>query len=104
MTTQALSQVAAIILEQLGGIRRLALMISVNNIASDNNSVTFHFKGSKKVNKVKITLTHLDLYDLIFYQKIRGSVEVKEVKTYEEIYADQLISIFEEFTSLYLHF
>jgi hypothetical protein len=28
MTTQALSQVAAIILEQLGGIRRLALMIS----------------------------------------------------------------------------
>ncbi len=94
-------EIAKTIIAQLGGQRRLVAMTGANNFAAGNYMVTFRIKNPK-VNYVKIYLSPKDLYDITF-GKISGS-KFSIVKEYTDIYAEDLIPIFEEATGMYLRF
>lgn len=89
-------------IRQLGGFGRLKTFVGAKDFVSDGNTLRFRFKGSKVATHLSITLNSLDTYDLKFL-KVWGK-DVKTVKEFENIYADQLVEIFEETTGLYLSF
>jgi hypothetical protein len=97
-------RVAATILAQMGGAKRLQVMIGANSFASDRNGVLFKFRGTRKANAVRIELTPQDLYRVEFYKQ-RGKAQgyrVDLVHELDEVYCDMLIELFEQFTGLYL--
>jgi len=93
-------ETAKTIASQLGGTRKLSVMIGAKNFGGDDASLSFHFKGSKAANMVKITLNSDDLYKVDFYK--RWSSDVQLVKSVDNIYFDTLIETFEKTTGLYL--
>jgi hypothetical protein len=106
---------ADVTLKQLGGMKRLKVMIGAKDFVSDNGGKTLIFKfpnrGAKKPNYVKITLTGRDDYNVEFgrisskkskdFPSIRTPV-YKKFKTYRGVYVDMLYDIFEKETGLYL--
>lgn len=93
--------IAKVILEQIGGIRKLVLMTGASNFVALKNGVSFKIKN-RKVNFVKIILNGNDLYDMYFGKIISG--KVKWVSEKMDIYNDQLVDIFESETGMYLKF
>jgi hypothetical protein len=96
-------QIAEIIAQQLGGTGRLKCMIGAKDFCYDSNDTYFafkHMKGNDGINYCKIKLNGLDLYDLTF-GKIRGH-NYTIIKEINNIYNDQLKSIFEQTTKLYV--
>lgn len=103
----ASQQVAQIILDQMGGKRRLVMMIGAKNFIAHNNppGVSFKFmssgKPSKTGNHIKITLDEgRDTYDIEF-SYIRG-YNFRTVKKLSDVYADALQGIFRRQTGLAL--
>jgi hypothetical protein len=94
--------VAATILEQIGGMRRLSVMTGAKNFVAGEDRVIFSIgKGAKnKINKVRITLNAMDLYDVEFL-RIWGT-DIKTVEKVEGVYNDQLMDIFENATGFFL--
>ena len=93
--------IAKVILEQIGGIRKLVLMTGASNFVALKNGVSFKIKN-RKVNFVKIILNGNDLYDMYFGKIISGNVKLVSEKM--DIYNDQLVDIFESETGMYLKF
>jgi hypothetical protein len=93
-------QTAKTILEQIGGNKFIA-MTGAKNFVGGENFLQFSIgSGAKnKSNKVKITLTTADLYEIEFFN-IRG-INIKEISKHEMIYADQLKTVFTEQTGFY---
>lgn len=102
-------EIANTILDQMGGMRRLQMMIGakrfiVNTLPEKGylGGVIIHFpqpdKG--KPNVVRIDLHESDTYRVEFVYA-RGYSE-KVLKSYDNVYADQLRSLFERNTGLYL--
>lgn len=89
--------VANAILEQLGG-RRFQVMTGSNNFMGDKDSLSFRVPA-KKANYVKITLMPNDTYKMEF-KKIWG-MKVKDIKSFEDVYCDQLQELFTEVTEMY---
>lgn len=89
-------------MNQMGGCNRLKAMVGANSFvySSDDHFISFKFKMCQKMNYIKITLNDLDTYDLEF-GKIWGT-SYKVVKEFDDVYCDQLKSIFESETGLYL--
>jgi hypothetical protein len=80
---------------------RLVAMIGANSFVYNNetNLISFKFKMCKVANVCRLSyMSGVDLYKMEFL-KIRG-IDIKEVKTFEEIYAEDLKRFFEEFTGL----
>ena len=98
------TQVAKTILEQMGGMRRLALMVGAKNFVGGENRVSFKIgTGAKnKINAVRVTLNARDLYDVEFL-RIWGT-KVKTVEKVEDAYCDMLVDLFESETGFYLSF
>ena len=107
--------VADTILKQLGGGSRLKAMIGARDIFSDDGgkALVFKFPNKKKSgpNYVKIKLTSKDLYDIEFGRITMKKdpdwpgvkmPSYKKLKRIDDIYADQLVDIFERETGLYL--
>ena len=103
--------VAQEILHQLGG-RIFIVTTGSEAILSSDNSITLKLARNKsKANELKITLNGLDLYDMEFiyhkYPKLNKKTWIfekevkKEVKTYKDIYFDQLQELFTEVTGIY---
>jgi hypothetical protein len=93
-----------IILQQLGGNRFVA-MTGANSFCYDtDNTLIFKFRGSKKFNGCRITLNGLDLYDMRFVKIGRAPTFKKVVEDVENVYCDQLQSIFTDKTGLYTTF
>jgi len=90
------------IINQMGGFNKLSIMINARCFVKDENSLTFKFSGSKLFNCLKIKLNESDLYDLTFYKL--GKMNIKKIEEYKNIYAENLISIFENKTNLLLSF
>ena len=94
---------AQTVINQLGGAGRLKAMIGAKNFVQSqtDNWVQFQFmSGAKnKANRLRITLRN-DLYDIDFFVVRKGEKKTKQEFT--GIYNDQLVSIFEDSTSLYL--
>lgn len=95
-------EIAQTILQQLGGKRRLKLMVSAWNFKVEYNSTSFRFMGSQVANYVKIIFDPSDTYNLEFMliNTTQGVCEEKEKFTM--IYNDMLVNTFEEYTGLYL--
>ena len=95
---------AQTVVSQLGGAGRLKAMIGAKNFIQSqaDNYLQFQFmSGAKnKANRIRITLNANDLYDIKFYNVRKFEEKVKE--EFSDIYCDQLVSIFEDSTSLYL--
>lgn len=91
-------------IQQLGGHRFIAMTGSKNFVFDRKNStLTFQIgRGAKNgVNYVKVRLNGLDLYDLEFYRS-RGT-KLKIVSSVENVYFDQLQTVFTENTGFYTH-
>lgn len=97
---------AEITVQQLGGTRRLNIMIGAKNFTSDNDGRTlgFYFYGCRAANYVKITINANDLYDITFIRIKRkdSKVPFETVQEFENIHVDNLIETFENFTGLVL--
>ncbi len=103
MTNEQAKQIADTIAQQMGGTRRLSLMINAKNITYDEKgALSFSFmKGSRKVNWVRIRLDLVtDTYEMKFVWC--WGLNSKEVKRIVGVYCDQLVSIFEDTTQLAL--
>lgn len=105
--------IAETIIAQLGGGGRLKAMVNARNFTYDTNgNLTFTFSGNTKINQVTIELNGMDLYNVTFKKFTAGRMnnttfEYKEpkwktVKELENMYAEDLIELFEETTGLYL--
>lgn len=94
-------QIANKTIEYLGGYGKIMAMVNGKDFAYDQNGgIQFKFSGNKEMNIVKFELTQQDLYKVTFYKYNRRTLEVKVVKEYDGIYADQLKSLFERVTGL----
>lgn len=90
--------VANTILEQLGGNKFIA-MTGAKNFVGDTDSLMFSIgRNSSKANKVRVTLMPSDTYKVEFFQF--RSLDLKVLKAYEDVYVDNLRSIFTSYTGL----
>lgn len=95
------ADVGNIIAQQLGGVGRLRVMLNAKNIYAIENGLQFGFAGRRETgNKVVIKLEPSDTYRVEFWW-VRGAKAVL-VKAFDDIYAEQLMDIFEKQTGLYL--
>jgi hypothetical protein len=106
-----------ILLQQLGGIGLLKLMIGAKDFTYDSTGETglrFKFELSAVANMVEIKLVN-DLYTMNFYKieplmskdengnltiNPKADFDPQPVETYEGVYDDQLVDLFEETTRL----
>ena len=95
-------QVANTILEQLGG-PKIKAMLGVETFWGEADCLFFDFKGSRKFNKCKITLTWDDLYTMELYKTSHADeFGYEPVFSESGLYFDMLIPTFEDATGLYL--
>lgn len=93
------------IIDQIGGIGRLQAMLGTKAVMYGDNSVLFDFKGNRKMNKCRISyVAGLDLYNVEFFKYSPKKLTSSKVQDFAGIYADQLRSLFENTTGLYLSF
>ena len=90
------SQIAKTIMQQMGG--RLKTMLGAKNIRALPSGLAFSWPNRKrsKGNYIEIVLTGRDDYDMEFFNLSKH--DKKSVKKFQGVYADQLISTFEEHT------
>lgn len=107
------SEVAVGILQQLGGWEFLCCTgSSYLSTNCDGDLVIELVENKSGANQLCIHLNGEDLYDLHFIQftpacftksyKCLLPTEMREVKTFQDIFCDQLKDIFEEVTGLYV--
>ena len=96
-------QIAQTILNQLGGTGRLTMMCGCKDYAAGDKSVSFRIgSNGNKVTRCLVTLDPSDTYTVKFY-KGRG-VNMKECYAMSDVYNDNLRSVFEQQTGMYLTF
>lgn len=94
--------VANTIARQIGS--RAFLMLGTRQKLGDTDSLTFDCRGSRAVNKIRVTLNGRDLYDLTFWKVTRrnGQFKVNVVEQVEDVYFDSLRGVIERVTGLHL--
>lgn len=102
MTTATRNEVAETIAAQMGGTRRLSVMIGATGFVADVNSLKFSFKRCKRANMFRVTLDATDTYTVEFFKYSPRKATCDVVKSHELVYADQLVDLFESFTGLYV--
>jgi len=92
------------ILRQLGG-NRFIVMTGAKGFVGSDDALSFQLpKASKKIKGVRITLNKNDLYDLTFGYMNKKTFEWVVVASFEDVYNDNLVEIFEKTTGLYTKF
>ena len=107
MTNQEIAQT---IIQQMGGFGRLQAMVGAKDFVALTPSeseahgpgILFNFKGSRKANKCRVTLSWNDTYRFELYKYNRRTLKCPKVFEIDDIYCDMIIQIFEEETGLYL--
>lgn len=84
------------------GIGRLKAMIGGKMFVAGDDFVQFGFKGCRKANKCRITLTPADTYTLQFYRFKPSTLECGLVCETSDLHAEDLRRVFEDVTGLYL--
>ena len=93
-------RVAEEILRTLGGSRFRA-MTGAKNFAGTDNSLRMRIGRNKtNANYMEVVLNGLELYDVTF-AKVTKMGEMKSVRTYDNVYNDMLVSLFESHTGMY---
>ena len=96
------NQVATEILNQLGGRKFIAMKGSKQLIAGDNSLLMKLTRNASGANYLRISLTPMDVYTMEFIS-IRGA-KMTVKKLIDNVYCDQLQSIFTDHTGLYTQF
>jgi hypothetical protein len=99
----ASSQIVQTIAEQLGGVRRLKMMLGATVMQVNDHTLGIKFpnKQRSKGNYVEIKYQRgPDTYDVEFFNL--SIKDKKQVKRFSGVYADQLVDIFEGQTGWYL--
>ena len=95
-----MSEVANTIYRQLGG-NRFRVMTGAKNMVSHEFALSMKIGRNKtNANFMVVELNGLDLYDVTF-AKLTKMGEMKSVKTYDNVYNDMLVEIFESHTGMY---
>lgn len=103
------NQIAATILQEIGG-HRFAAMTGSHDFIKHGNGLRMSLSRNKTTaNRLEIIYDEgADLYNLRFYRRTFSvktcEVKTKDVKTYEGVYCDMLENIFTDVTGLYTHF
>lgn len=106
------TQIAKEILRQLGGNKFLAMTGAKDLCYGNDYNLRMKLpKNQSKANRLEITLNENDLYTMRFYHKRDFRADPKtatfteekitEVKTLEDIYFDNLQSVFTDVTGMY---
>jgi hypothetical protein len=95
-------EVAKTILEQLGG-HRFKAMTGARDFVGSADTLGFRISKAKQgINYVHITLLASDLYKVRFVQSSKWpNFDFNDVVVHENVYADQLQSLFTQETGLY---
>jgi len=91
--------VANTIAQQMGGLNRIEAMLGAKYVMAIDDGLAIRWPG-KPANHVEIVLQPDDTYSMQFYN-IRGT-SVKKLKRFDDVYADQLVPIFERYTGFRL--
>ena len=95
-----MSAVANEIYRQLGG-NRFRVMTGAKNMVSTENGIRMRIGRNKtNANYMEVVLNSMDLYDITF-AKVTKMGEMKSVRTYDNVYNDMLVEIFESHTGMY---
>ena len=95
-----MSAIANEIYRTLGG-NRFRVMTGAKMMVSTENGIRMRIGRNKtNANFMEVSLNSLDLYDITF-AKLTKMCEMKSVKTYDNVYNDMLVSIFESHTGMY---
>jgi hypothetical protein len=93
-------EIATTILQQIGG-NQFKAMTGAYNIFCIEKGLAVAFKGCKTANRLEVKLDEAeDVYTMKFYKFSNRTLELNLVKTFENVYCDELQSIFEDFTGL----
>lgn len=87
-------------IEQLGGFGRLRAFVGAYCFTKSENALNFRFKGSRRANYISIELTVMDTYRVKFWKLKRYNA--LEVSEHEDIYAEDLVPLFQRETGLVL--
>jgi hypothetical protein len=90
---------AKIIYEQLGPMA-LALIGARDFVASED-SLSFSIKGSRRANKIRISVAFDDTYTVEFSKFKRSTLVLALVSQHVGVYVDQLLELIESETGLY---
>jgi hypothetical protein len=106
-TATIAAQVAATILQQMGGKAKLQAIVNAKNFVSGttdgNHWVSFyHAKGQNKANCTRITLASNDTYTVEFVSVRSPNYTVRS--THTDVYCDSLIKLWESEVNLCLTF
>lgn len=108
MSKEERIQIAETIRQQLGGNRFAVFTGARNFVALENGGLSFRLPNNAKngINTVTVELTPLDTYSVKFARvsSYRGQMKHSVKASYDDVYCDQLVSIFESTTGLYTHF
>ena len=95
-----MSAVANEIYRQLGG-SRFRVTTGAKNMVSTENGIRMRIGRNKtNANYMEVVLNSMDLYDITF-AKVTRMGEMKSVRTYDNVYNDMLVSLFESHTGMY---
>ena len=95
-----MSDIANTIYRQLGG-NRFRVMTGAKNLTSHEFALSMKIGRNKtNANFMIVELNSMDLYDITF-AKVTRMGEMKSVKTYDNVYNDMLVEIFESHTGMY---
>ncbi len=101
MTNATHTNVASIILSQLGGNRFLA-MTGAKDLLDLGNGLRCRIgRNAKRITHVEIILDASDTYTVNFYRVTKRGLDVELVESLDMVYADNLRSHFEISTGLY---
>lgn len=93
--------VANIILQQLGG-NRFLVMTGAKNLVAGSNTLQFDLPKTKnRANKVRITLEPSDTYKVEYLRFSRKTLDLTNISSFSDIYAENLRQNFESETGLY---
>ena len=94
--------VATTIARQIG--HRAFVMMGTRYKLGDDQSLTFDLRGSRTVNKIRVTLNIRDLYALTFskVRRVNGEFRVRVVEEVEDNYYDALRQVIQRVTGLRL--
>ena len=95
-----MNQITKTICDQIGS-SAFYMMGAKNLMSSDDGSLSFKIRGSKKANYIKVKLDQAkDLYEITFI-KIAG-IDIKSEKTIDNVYTEMMKGLIESETGLYL--
>jgi hypothetical protein len=94
-----MSQVARTILEQIGG-NKFAAMTGAKNFVGSSNALSFSIgRNCKNINRVVITLTPMDEYNMEFGRVVKGAF--KTTTEFKGVHCGELQDRFEDATGMF---